>query len=98
MLSCKEDLVDVALSSSDNCAYDVVPLAFDNQESGHGLDAIGSREFRSLININFQQGDSSVFVFLFDIGSNVLARAAPGGMAVNHCDSAILVEEVLNLL
>jgi hypothetical protein len=49
-----------------------------------------------LVHINFDERDSSLLMFLVDIGSNIFAGSAPLGMAINHSDSSVAIQEALN--
>jgi len=91
-------LVDVGLPSAHHTLKHVVPLALHHQESRHGLHFVSTREVRRLVDIHLDQPDARLLVLLHDVGGDVLARAAPGGMAVNNGYSSVLVQELLDLL
>jgi hypothetical protein len=71
------NFVNVGLSSSDDSLNHVIPFSFDDKESGHSLDFIGTSKLLGLININFQESDSGLLILLLYIGGNLLAWSAP---------------------
>ena len=85
-------------SLPDGClvgATDLVELhtTLEELEGGHGLNTSFLSSLAVLVNINLHKGDISEFsIHGVNLGGNVLARRAPGGVEVNNdeifgCDS-----------
>lgn len=59
--------------------------ALEEQKRGHGANAQLLGNIRALVDVELDELDVRVvFTVLLDLGSNSLARAAPGGVGVDH--------------